>query len=311
MSYTTSFALITKSAPQDDGTLLVYGKATGSDLDLDQQRMEPNWLRKAMKTFMAIGNIREQHNAKRAIGKALEHEEKPDGHYIKVHVVDPVAVLKTKTGVFTGFSIGIARPVIEKSTDAPNGLVSGGSITEISLVDRPALPTATMSICKAFDSVEELLSGLDGKMADLVASVASPVIADLLAQGDAYAGPVRKKDGSWGFAVPAKSSGPVLVAPDQVSEGAVKAAELRAKAAATTDRDLRAGYLQMAMAKDLDEASTAPGCGCDPDSCACGGECDPGSCDCPGCAANIAEKLAYSTTDPVLRAGYLARRAAA
>src|SRR6202000_1539746 len=88
---------------------------------------------------------------------------------------------------------------IEKSADAPNGLISGGSITEISLVDRPALPTATMSICKAFDSIEELFA-------------ASPVFAELAAQAAAYEGPVRLKDGSWGYSVPDKSVGPVLVA---------------------------------------------------------------------------------------------------
>lgn len=149
MNTTSVFAEITKTAPQDDGSLMVYGKATGSDLDLDGQRCSPIWLQQAMPEFMKIGNVREQHDAHRAVGKAVEHDVKDDGHYIRAHIVDPVAVAKTRAGVFTGFSIGIKSPILEKGGDAPNGIISGGSICEISLVDRPALPTATLTVCKA------------------------------------------------------------------------------------------------------------------------------------------------------------------
>jgi hypothetical protein len=149
MNQTSVFAEIVKTAPQEDGSLMVYGKATGSDLDLDGQRCDPAWLHQAVPEWMKIGNIREQHDAKRAVGKAIDHEVKDDGHWIKARIVDPIAVAKTKAGVFTGFSIGIKGPVVEKSVEAPNGLISGGSICEISLVDRPALPTATLTVCKA------------------------------------------------------------------------------------------------------------------------------------------------------------------
>lgn len=150
MTMTSVFAEITKTAPQDDGSVMVYGKATGSDLDLDGQRCDPIWLQTAMpEWFRTAGNVREQHNSHRAVGKAIDHEVKDDGHWIKAHIVDPVAVAKTKAGVFTGFSIGVKSPVVEKSDVAPNGLISGGSICEVSLVDRPALPTALFTMCKS------------------------------------------------------------------------------------------------------------------------------------------------------------------
>lgn len=152
MITTSVFAPITKSTENDDGTLYVYGKATGSDVDLDQQRCDPNWLKRAMPDWFQNsygygGNIREQHDSKRAIGTATEHEVKEDGHYIRAHIVDPVAVAKTKAGIFSGFSIGISRPRIEKS----NGQewIKAGLICEVSLVDRPCLPTATLTVCKA------------------------------------------------------------------------------------------------------------------------------------------------------------------
>jgi hypothetical protein len=149
MDQTSVFAEIVKTAPQEDGSLLVYGKATGSDLDLDQQRCSPEWLKRAMPEWFKIGNVREQHDAKRAVGKAIEHEQKADGHWITAKIVDPVAKAKTEAGIFTGFSIGIKGPRIEKSADAPGGMITDGSICEVSLVDRPCLPTATLTVCKA------------------------------------------------------------------------------------------------------------------------------------------------------------------
>jgi hypothetical protein len=139
--------------------MYVYGKATGPDLDLDQQRCDADWLKTAMPEWFQIGNIREQHDGKRAAGKAVEHDILDDGHYIKAHIVDPIAVLKVKNEVYTGLSIGIGQPRVEKSTTAPNGLIKGGKIFEVSLVDRPALPTATFRMCKAAKPGMEVSSG--------------------------------------------------------------------------------------------------------------------------------------------------------
>jgi hypothetical protein len=159
MKMTSVFAPITKSVENDDGTMYVYGKATGPDLDLDQQRCDAEWLKTAMPEWFQIGNIREQHDGKRAAGKAVEHDVLEDGHYIKAHIVDPIAVLKVKNDVYTGLSIGIGQPRVEKSTTAPNGLIKGGKIFEVSLVDRPALPTATFRMCKTAKPGMEVSSG--------------------------------------------------------------------------------------------------------------------------------------------------------
>lgn len=159
MKMTSVFAPFTRSVENDDGTMFVYGKATGSDLDLDLQRCDSEWLKSAMPEWFEIGNIREQHDGKKAAGKAVQHEVLPDGHYIKAHIVDPVAVLKVKTDVYTGFSIGIGQPRVEKSTSAPNGIIKAGKIFEVSLVDRPALPSAVFRMCKAAKPGMEISSG--------------------------------------------------------------------------------------------------------------------------------------------------------
>lgn len=154
MTVTSVFAPIFKSQEQDDGSLMIYGKATGSDLDLDQQRCDPDWLKQAMPRWFGTGeigdvggNIRMQHDPKSAVGKAHGHDVKEDGHYIRAHIVDPIAVTKVKAGVFTGLSIGISKPVIEKT--ATDEWIRGGDISEISVCDRPCLPTAVFTMCKA------------------------------------------------------------------------------------------------------------------------------------------------------------------
>lgn len=150
MDMTTVFAPITKTVEQDDGSVLVYGKATDGGLDGDLQRCSPSWLATAMPAWYSSGgNVREQHDSKRAIGKAVDHEVDGDAHYVTARIVDPVAVLKTKAGVFNGFSIGIARPKISKSADAPNGVIDGGSIIELSLCDRPSNASCLITLVKS------------------------------------------------------------------------------------------------------------------------------------------------------------------
>ncbi len=150
MTMTSVFMPITKSDEQDDGTIFVYGKATDGALDRDQQRCDPDWLNKAMPEWYRTGaNIREQHDSKRAVGVGVGHDMGADGHFVRAHIVDPVAVLKVKHGVLKGFSIGISQPNVEKSVDAPNGLINGGNICELSLCDRPSNPGCMLALAKS------------------------------------------------------------------------------------------------------------------------------------------------------------------
>lgn len=142
------FAPITKrERDPKTGHLYVYGKITGSDLDHDQQRMDPSWLKSAVPDWFKIGNLREQHDPKRAVGKAVQLEEKADGWYIGAKVVDREAAEKVEEDVLTGFSIGVKgyRLDMSNKADAPNGTVIDGRIIETSLVDSPCLGSATIA----------------------------------------------------------------------------------------------------------------------------------------------------------------------
>jgi len=157
MDYATSYAAIVKYDKNDDGTLMVYGKATDDTLDLDSQICDPKWLDEAMpRWFKSGGNIREMHGPS-AAGIAKEYEAKTDGHYIGVHVVDPLAAKKVETGVYQGFSIGIKSPRVVRDAKAANGRIVDGSIIEVSLVDRPANPSAKLILAKAVEGETSLV----------------------------------------------------------------------------------------------------------------------------------------------------------
>lgn len=131
---------VVKSEPQSDGSLMVWGIATGSKEDLDQQACDPEWLREAMPNWMqARGNIREQHRPDSAIGKAQQLREGQDGDwYLAAKIVDPAAIRKFKEGVYTGFSIGVKGATVKGHPKFKNGLICGGRVIEVSGVDYPA-----------------------------------------------------------------------------------------------------------------------------------------------------------------------------
>ena len=155
--FTNSYAAIIKQEKQEDGSLLVYGKATDDSLDIDQQICDDAWLSSAMpEWFKSGGNIREQHSSI-AAGVAKEYEAKKDGHYISVLVVDPVSVKKVESGVLKGFSIGINSPRVVRDQKAANGRIIDGQIVEVSLVDRPANPNAKLMLAKSVEGETSLV----------------------------------------------------------------------------------------------------------------------------------------------------------
>lgn len=149
MSLTHAYAgEIVKFQRNDDGDLIVHGKATGPDLDLDEQVCDPAWLKSAMPDWARWSNIREMHGPV-AAGVGIETSQDGDDWFVKSLITDADAAHKVETGTYKGYSIGIKNARIVKDADAPGGRIVGGVIAEISLVDRPCNPTATVAIAKA------------------------------------------------------------------------------------------------------------------------------------------------------------------
>ncbi len=154
---------LTKSRVDDDGVLTFEAsKATGPDLDGDGQRVSMAWAIPAMREWFATGgNLREQHDPKRAIGRALSLEERPDGVYISGRVVDPVTIAKVNEGLLPYLSIGVKGHQLDYTQKAlaPGGLITGGRIVECSLVDRGSNPTAKLVLAKAEGPDDHLAVG--------------------------------------------------------------------------------------------------------------------------------------------------------
>lgn len=132
----------------DDGFLYVKGLVSDDTLDLDQQRCDPAWLDDAIpKWFKSAGNIRVMHQPVVG-GKAKEIAKNGTGWDANIKVTNKQADIDIEEGALTGLSVGIKNARVEKSLSAPNGLIVGGDIIEVSLVDRPANPSCVIEIAK-------------------------------------------------------------------------------------------------------------------------------------------------------------------
>lgn len=138
---------ILKYEEQPDGTLMVYGLASDTGADLDQQGCDAEWLKTALPDWFAYGNVREMHEGI-AAGVATELEVKGDDHYLRIHVVDPGSVKKVKNRVLKGISIGIRDARLIPDAAFRGGKIVGGWIPEVSLVDRPANPRCLLELTK-------------------------------------------------------------------------------------------------------------------------------------------------------------------
>lgn len=139
-----------------DGTVYVYGRCTTPEIDTDDQRVSAEWSGPALKEWMATApTVRVQHNPQRdPAGSGVKVDVNRDGdgaHWLKAAVDEPVAQRLVKKGHLRAFSVGIARPVIERDVTgkARGGIISGGKIVEVSLVDSPANRSCFLEIAKS------------------------------------------------------------------------------------------------------------------------------------------------------------------
>lgn len=153
MSKYLGYAAICKVDENDDGTVTVQGIASDGSVDLAGEVVTPDAMRAALPDFMKAGTgaLREMHQPL-AAGTVTEAFVNDGGQtIITARVVDPVAVLKVREGVYKGFSIG------GSSTGRSGKTITGLRLTEISLVDAPCNPNAVIQVWKA-DSAEENMS---------------------------------------------------------------------------------------------------------------------------------------------------------
>src|ERR1700749_2967324 len=153
MTTAVGWAPIVKSEKMADGTLKITGRAASSSVDRDYQIADPDWLNKALGRWYGEpdgGNIREQHDGKRAVGTAIAYD-KAD-HSITAVIVDPLTIAKIEHNVLKGFSWSARNGRVTTDKAAAGGRIVDGQIYEVSVVDRPANPECLFTIAKADSS---------------------------------------------------------------------------------------------------------------------------------------------------------------
>lgn len=142
-----SYAPISKMEAQTDGTIKVWGVASSECVDNDGETITAAAMKEALPGYMEWGAIREMHS-NIAAGKALEIgvNEETGQTLICAHIVDAGSIAKVKAQVLKGFSIG---GVATKTDPLNKTIITGLTLNEISLVDKPANPEAAISLWKA------------------------------------------------------------------------------------------------------------------------------------------------------------------
>jgi len=136
---------------KDNDERIVEGYATSEDLDSQGEVVKIEAVKKALPDYMKFANIREMHQPS-AVGKAVKVkiDEAKKALYLVAKVVDDVAWKKCKEGVYNGFSIG------GRALKTVGNQIEDLILTEISLVDRPANPSAIFSLVKMDKSTAEI-----------------------------------------------------------------------------------------------------------------------------------------------------------
>lgn len=158
----TEFRLILPICKVNEEQRTVEGYATTDAIDKQNEQVDYDASREAFKDW--TGNIREMHEPK-AVGKAIEW--RPDdakrGMYVvaKISKGAPDTWEKIKDGTLKAFSIGgqtvnkIQQIVKDGSTGGQRHItrITKYKLTELSLVDNPANPEATIGLVKFADGI--------------------------------------------------------------------------------------------------------------------------------------------------------------
>src|SRR6516164_2708353 len=141
------FARITKAVPLDDGSLEVHGIASSEDRDDQNEVVKAEAIRAALPDYLQFPAVRMQHRADMPIGTTLEVDVGQDKvTRVVTKIVDRDAITKVRAGVLRGFSLG--GSVTQRDPGDPT-VITGLRLLELSLCDRPANPTAKVTLFKA------------------------------------------------------------------------------------------------------------------------------------------------------------------
>lgn len=124
---------------------MVWGYASTEAEDDQGEIITRDALAAALGDYLKFANIREMHQMS-AVGVAEEAGIDDKGLYVGARIVDSQAWDKVTSGVYKGFSVG---GKVRARDPSDRSVITALSLTEISLVDRPANPEAVFDCWKA------------------------------------------------------------------------------------------------------------------------------------------------------------------
>ncbi|HVH78071.1 MAG TPA: DUF6582 domain-containing protein [Stellaceae bacterium] len=124
---------------------MVWGYASTEAKDDQGEVITRDALAAALADYLKFANIREMHQMS-AVGVAEEVAVDDRGLYVAARIVDPRAWDKVTSGVYKGFSVG---GKVKARAAQDRNIITALTLTEISLVDRPANPEAVFDCWKA------------------------------------------------------------------------------------------------------------------------------------------------------------------
>lgn len=152
---------ITKTEKLEDGRLLIEGVATSEALDSQGDILDYEGSKQAFGKWR--GNLREAHDSKKPVGKALEVLHDDDAKAISVRAFVSAGAADTQAKVMDGtlamFSVGGEAPKKTKTEKVGGKLarrVLEWDMVELSLVDVGANPDAAFSLAKGAEASEAI-----------------------------------------------------------------------------------------------------------------------------------------------------------
>ena len=93
--------------------------------------------------------IRVQHSASHPAGRGLEAWQDSSGAtFLTSLIIDEEAKALVRTGTLKGYSVGISNPVMIKTGRCKRAEITGGRLSEVSIVTSPSNARAGITVCK-------------------------------------------------------------------------------------------------------------------------------------------------------------------
>ena len=114
-------------------------------VDMDGQRMDPEWLWSSVKSWMMHGGYVTAMFGREPVGKCENIARSNRGVLATVSALDLETSRRICAGVYKGLGAGISGAVVKKDPIAPHGLICGGTVVSVTLLDEPITYTESIT----------------------------------------------------------------------------------------------------------------------------------------------------------------------